>query len=227
LIACASRGLGALARSTNALSLPFLLRLLACLVSLFRCHHRRELGVKRTRRIFDASELFFQTSSDCMTSRKTWSEYKHHHTAKFLASIEPSGGFDFVSKAYGGRIDDVELAKICGLLDLVEEGDVSLADRGFILKHLFDEKSGELLHPPKSWNGQEYFTEEESKYTSDIARLRIHIERAFARVKQFQIFAKTLKITQSDLVGKMFKVACYLTHYMPPLVSDKEDESEP
>jgi len=72
-----------------------------------------------------------------------------------------------------------------------------------------------------------YFTEEESKYTSDIARLRIHIERAFARVKQFQVFAKTLKITQSDLVGKMFKVACYLTHYMPPLVSDKEDESEP
>ena len=39
-----------------------------------------------------------------------------------------------VSKAYGGRIDDVELAKICGLLDLVEEGDVSLADRGFILR---------------------------------------------------------------------------------------------
>ena len=44
-----------------------------------------------------------------------------------------------------------------------------------------------------------YFTEEESKYTSDIGRLRIYIERAFARVKQFQIFAKTLKITQSDL----------------------------
>ena len=44
-----------------------------------------------------------------------------------------------------------------------------------------------------------YFTEEESKYTSDIGRLRIYIERAFACVKQFQIFAKTLKITQSDL----------------------------
>ena len=44
-----------------------------------------------------------------------------------------------------------------------------------------------------------YFTEEESKYTSDIGRLRIYIERAFARVKQFQVFAKTLKITQSDL----------------------------
>jgi hypothetical protein len=44
-----------------------------------------------------------------------------------------------------------------------------------------------------------YFTEEESKYTSDIGRLRIYIERAFARVKQFQVFAKTLKTTQSDL----------------------------
>jgi hypothetical protein len=63
------------------------------------------------------------------------------------------------------------------------------------MKHLF-EKLAELLHPPKSWNGQQYFTEDESKYTSDIARLCIHIERAlhrkraFARVKQFQFFGK-------------------------------------
>jgi hypothetical protein len=59
--------------------------------------YEKILGHKRTRRIFDACELFFQTPSDCMTSRNTWSEYKHHHTAKFLASIEPSGGFDFVT----------------------------------------------------------------------------------------------------------------------------------
>jgi hypothetical protein len=142
------------------------------------------LGHNRCRRIFDASELFFQISSDTMTTRSTSSKYKSHHT-KFLASIEPSGGFDFVSDAYGGQIEDIELTKIGGLLSIVEEGDVNLAERGFLLKHLFNAEM-ELLHPPKSWNGQQYFTEEESEYTSDIARLRIHVERAFARVKQFQ-----------------------------------------
>ena len=89
------------------------------------------------------------------------------------------------------------------------------------MKHLF-EKLAELLHPPKSWNGQQYFTEEESKYTSDIARLRIHIERAFARVKQFQFFGKELKISQADLIEKMFQVACWMTQYMPALVSGKD-----
>ncbi len=62
-------------------------------------------------------------------SSPPYSDYKNHHTAKFLASIEPSGGFDFVRDAYSGRIDGGELTRICGLLKLVESGDVNLADR--------------------------------------------------------------------------------------------------
>jgi hypothetical protein len=69
---------------------------------------------------------------------------------------------------------------------------------------------------------QQYAAEGEPKYTFDIARLRIHIERAFARVKQFQFLGKELKISQADLIGKMFQIACWLTHYMPAPVSDKD-----
>lgn len=60
-----------------------------------------------------------------------YSEYKHHHTVKFMVGCTPSGFISSVSKCYGGRAGDCFITNDCGLIDLIEPGDVVLADKGF------------------------------------------------------------------------------------------------
>jgi hypothetical protein len=75
--------------------------------------------------------------------------------------------------------------------------------------------------PAKRLPGQVFFTPGQIEQTSIIARARIHVERAFARVKQFRFFRSEISISQADMLGKVFYVACMLTHHMIPLVDDK------
>jgi hypothetical protein len=56
-------------------------------------------GYSKTRHIIDCTEVFIETPSDPALKAATWSDYKHHNTAKILVSITPNGAFNFVSKA--------------------------------------------------------------------------------------------------------------------------------
>ena len=47
--------------------------------------------------VIDASEVFIQTPSDLFMQSSTWSNYKHHNTAKFLIGCTPNGAVSFVS----------------------------------------------------------------------------------------------------------------------------------
>ena len=78
-----------------------------------------------------------------------------------------------------------------------------------------------LVVPAKRTSADEEFTAEQIDHTSTIARARVHVERAFARVKQFRFFNQTISISMADLIGKIFYVTCMLTHYMKPLVTDR------
>ena len=59
--------------------------------------------------IIDPSEIFIETPSDLHMQSLTWSDYKHHNTAKFLVACTPNGAISFVSPLYVGAISDVEL----------------------------------------------------------------------------------------------------------------------
>ena len=61
----------------------------------------------------------------------TFSNYKHHNTAKDLIGIAPSGAVAFVSDLYAERCNDKQITITCGILDLLEEGDTIMADKGF------------------------------------------------------------------------------------------------
>jgi hypothetical protein len=54
--------------------------------------------------IVDASEIFVQTQNDLQLQSSTWSNYKHHNTAKFLVGCTPNGAVSYVSPLYVGSI---------------------------------------------------------------------------------------------------------------------------
>ena len=47
--------------------------------------------------IVDGSEIFVETPNDLQLQSSTWSNYKHHNTAKFLIGCTPNGAVSFVS----------------------------------------------------------------------------------------------------------------------------------
>ena len=85
--------------------------------------------------ILDASELFIETPSDLFAQSSTWSNYKQHNTAKFLIGCTPNGVISYVSPLYVGSISDVELTRVSGYLDTLndKEGSSVMADRGFTI----------------------------------------------------------------------------------------------
>jgi hypothetical protein len=68
---------------------------------------------------------------------------------KFLIGCAPSGEVTFISPTFGGRTRDTEITVQSGFLDLIEVGDVILADKGFprIEKDL-NSAGGLLVMPP-------------------------------------------------------------------------------
>ena len=63
---------------------------------------------------------------------------QNHNTFKALIAISPSGAISFVSDLFGGNISDKELTSRCGLLDLLEDEDSVMADKGFNIADLLN-----------------------------------------------------------------------------------------
>ena len=96
--------------------------------------------------IIDGSEIFLETPNDLHLQSSTWSNYKHHNTAKFLIACTPNGVISYVSPLYVGGISDVELTRVSGFLQTLKgkDGISIMADRGFTIKDQLKEVGGQL-----------------------------------------------------------------------------------
>lgn len=90
--------------------------------------------------IIDCSEIFIDRPTSLSARAMTYSNYKSHNTIKFLVGISPTGSITFFSKSWGGRASDKTITKSSGLIDLLEEGDIVMADRGFSFPEYFAAK---------------------------------------------------------------------------------------
>ena len=59
----------------------------------FRVHY----GLRVTA-IIDCFELFIEKPINLLAKSCTWSQYKHHNTAKYLIAISPQGVITYISK---------------------------------------------------------------------------------------------------------------------------------
>lgn len=170
-----------------------------------------------TRIIIDATEFFIERPSSLVSQSSTFSSYKNRNTVKVLIGITPSGAISFVSEAYEGSISDRKLVEVCGLLEKLEPGDEVMADKGFTIQDLLVPFGVRLNMPPflqsnTQMPASDVFT------TKKIARLRVHVERAIGRVKDYRLLQGSLPASMWDSISDTIYVCCMLTNFGPPLV---------
>jgi hypothetical protein len=157
-----------------------------------------------------------------LAQSQTWSNYKHHNTFKVLIGISPNGQVIFVSKLWGGRVSDKHITSNSGLLQHVEPGDNIMADRGFDICDLLPPGVG--LNIPPFKGSRDQLTAAEVRETVHIASVRIHVERAIGRIKNFHILDGTLPLSLAHLADQIFSVSAYLTNFLPPLLLPKRSQ---
>ena len=56
--------------------------------------------------VLDCTELYIQRANKLDARKKTFSNYKHHDTVKFLVELSQNLAVNYVSRAWGGRASD-------------------------------------------------------------------------------------------------------------------------
>ena len=170
-----------------------------------------------TRIIIDATEFFIERPSSLLNQSCTFSNYKNRNTVKVLIGITPSGAISYVSQTYEGSISDRRLVELSGLLQLLEPGDEIMADKGFLIQDLLA-PLGVRLNVPPLLESKKQMAVDDVVVTKKIAQLRVHVERAIGRVKEFRILHGVLPSTMWDSLNEVIYVCCMLTNFNPPLV---------
>ena len=171
-----------------------------------------------TRCIIDCTEIFCQKPSSLSIQSSLYSSYKHHVTYKGLLGIAPSGAIIFVSELYDGSISDKEIVKRSGILNenLWDDNDSIMADRGFTIEKEL-EPLKVTLNIPSFLAGRNQLEKSEVKESQTIASVRIHVERAIARIKKFKVL-NHIPMTLHGSVNQIWTVACLLCNFLPPLI---------
>ena len=175
----------------------------------------------KTRVIIDCTEIFTEMPTSYRSQSATFSNYKHHNTAKALVGIAPSGAVTFVSDLYAGRSSDKQITKHCGILDLLEAGDDLMADRGFDIEE--ELPKGVTLNIPPFLNGKKQLTLEKELETRRIASVRVHVERATERIKNYKILQTVFQLSMAADFNKIWVICCYLVNFLSPLIAEKSE----
>ena len=175
---------------------------------------------KKVQGIIDCLEIEIQKPSDAREQALTWSDYKHANTLKYLICITPDGLINFVSEGYGGRTTDEMITSNCGFLDKLKPGMYIMADRGFKkIEHLLVEKGCVLVRPP-SVSSDTKLSKHQVLLSRRISGLRIHVERAIRRVREFKFLAphSCLDYKVIRRTNEAIKIACGLVNLQGPLI---------
>lgn len=174
--------------------------------------------------IIDCTEIYTETPQSLSNKSLMYSHYKSHMTYKALLAISPTGIITFASDLWAGSISDKQLTANCGILNLCEPGDAIMADKGFLIEDLTLPKGLSLIIPPlRRLAANKRFNRREVEETRRIANLRIDVERAMERVKNFRILQGILPITLSPQATNIWKICVGLSNLLAPLVHDEDD----
>lgn len=150
-----------------------------------------------TRIILDCTEIFIEKPSCFRVQAETHSTYKSHNTAKGLVGIAPNRGVTFISDLCGGHVSDRKIVIASGILDTLEPHDSVMADRGFEIQDLHVPKKASLNIPPFMRCKHQLDPGEEDE-TRQIAAVRIHVEWAIERIKNYNILKQIIPNSRAE-----------------------------
>ena len=137
------------------------------------------------------------------------------HINPTIQPIASNGALTFVSDVDGGRCSEKIIVDNCGILQLLEQGDSVMADRGFEIQDLLASRNVYLNIPP-FMRSKDQLNPDEEHETREIASVRIYVEWAIERVKNCNILKQILP--NSEDISKIWKVCCLLANFKGPLV---------
>ena len=171
-----------------------------------------------TRLIIDCTEVRCQMPSSLLLNSELFSSYKNHTTLKALVGISPKGSMTFIGQLYTGSISDKEIVEHSGFLKLpFEQGDSVMADKGFTIEDVLP--LGVSLNIPPFLGMSDQMPAEDVIKTQEIASLRIHVERAINKIKNFLIFDGVIPISQFCIVNQMRCVRAMICNFQDPIIS--------
>ncbi|KAK5648114.1 hypothetical protein RI129_003006 [Pyrocoelia pectoralis] len=184
----------------------------ACLSSAFA-------NFRNCRIVLDCTEIYSVKPSNMEKQRLTYSSYKHRNTWKVLVGVAPNGVITYVSKAYPGSTSDKKIVEHSRVLEEMCCGDLILVDKGFLIKDLLPQ-GVHLNIPPFLTTPQ--FTEAQVYETRQIAKARIHVERAIRRIKCYNILQIIPQHYMSQ-ISVIFQLCAALTNFQYPLIKEVEE----
>ena len=130
--------------------------------------------------IIDCFEVFIERPFGLTAQDQTWSNYKHHHTIKYLIGITTAGAVNFLSQGWGGRVSDKELTIRSKSFEKLQHGHTVLADRGFTIEEELATYGATLTIPHFS-RGESQMSAKEVEKSRKISNVRIHVKRVIGR----------------------------------------------
>lgn len=176
----------------------------------------------KVKHIIDCAETFIERPSDPVLQYATWSQYKHANTAKYFVCITPDGFISFISQAYPGRITDKQITTCCGWMDLLEEYDEVLADRGFLIREELLERRVHL-RGPVGRRGIDQFSKADLAQIRGVANTRIHVERAISRIKHFKMLSHGVNLKTVPQLDDILLIASAICNLCGPLIAEVTD----
>ncbi|XP_069104832.1 uncharacterized protein [Argopecten irradians] len=171
----------------------------------------------KTRVILDCTEIRTETPKSTKAKSLLYSNYKSHMTWKVLVGITPAGVASFVSPCYAGSVSDKKITELSKIVDLCEEDDAIMVDKGFLISDLTTPRKIHLIIPP-FLSKKRKFSRREVLETRRIANLRIHVERQMSRIKLFRILNGVMPLSSADTASSVFRICTAVTTFYPPLV---------
>ena len=112
-----------------------------------------------------------------------------------------------------------EITRCCGTLDLLKGGCSIMVDIGFDIQDLLLERGVQLNVPP-FLQSQAQFSSRDVQQTIAIASLRIDVERAIRRIKEYNFFDSNVPLNALGSISQLYTVACLLTNCQGPLIAN-------
>jgi DDE superfamily endonuclease len=146
----------------------------------------KEQKFEKCRLIIDGFDIDIQVPKRPDYQAAAYSQYRKYHGFKFILGITPRGDVAYISPGFSSRATDVKVFRESGMLDLLQPGDATLADKGCMMQGDCADKNLHLYLPVFQRNDQQ-FAADENEYTAKVANCSIYVENAIGRLRKFKV----------------------------------------